>query len=104
MKFEIIVKYVIGVFSLIGFLSTILFVFNLFNNNENAKIKCEKYIQEKNDINLENRNLVTENEQLKYSIEELEDKLENMKEEYNDIKDDCKIDSFGSAKIEKDWQ
>ena len=101
------VERVIGVFALIGFLSTVLFFATLFNsNNSNSTGSCETYSEEIDELENEVIDLEKEISELKDEIDtldyekyELKQKVESWKEEYYALEESRGCNTGGSASL-----
>lgn len=90
---------IIGIFALIGILSIVLFISNLFSDDKETACRSqeqEALLQEQEIYKLEEEIFSLEN-----TIVELEEKIETLNEQIDDIEDDCQYSYGGSASIER---
>lgn len=91
-------KNIVGIFAIIGLLSTVVFVVNLFNN-EDADNICGAYLGKIDELESEIINLEDKIDALENENYELEQDVEEWKEEYNSLENSKGCSSKGSAKL-----
>ena len=92
------IKTIIGIFAFIGIFSTIAFVYDLFDKDNNVPI-CEEYVSKIENLEIEIDELKSDLSVEEDKNRELENKVEAWKEEYEILEDAKGCDTSGKSKI-----
>lgn len=92
------IKMIFGIFAIIGIFSTLIFIYNLFNKDNNTAA-CYEYKSEIEELESDIENLRAELSSEEYKNRGLENDLEICQEEYYLLEEDKGCSSSGTSDI-----